>query len=232
MPKKENAAGEMQNYDAKNGRYESGTSTNGAKKDEESKKLTKFQKKKSAFEDFNNKRRGVKEEVSDDEINQALEDWVHEATDDDSVETYANNISKKLKVDKERVIDLILKQAPKGTDRDTQFLKIYDEVGESDDVEHDEDYERSWGPVKDDEEDFETINNKRMGKNVEKESEIKVGDEIHNIDKREWLKVYDIKGDTVYLRGPNTLMKKVSRKEFEEMKNRSPLNKKESKLPF
>lgn len=55
--------------------------------------------------------------------------------------------------------------------------------------------------------------------------EIKIGMKVHNVFKREWLTVYDIIGNIIYLRGPYTITLKLDKIEFEKMVNASPLNK-------
>lgn len=54
---------------------------------------------------------------------------------------------------------------------------------------------------------------------------IKIGMRIHDIYKREWFTVVDVKGDMVYLSAPPFCHRRISKKEFEELYKASPINK-------
>jgi len=51
-----------------------------------------------------------------------------------------------------------------------------------------------------------------------------IGDSVHDIKNREWLTITKIEGDTIYLKGYTTILRKVSREEFERLVKSSPLN--------
>ena len=109
MPKKENAAGEMQNYDPATGRYEGGTSGGGESKKEE-KKLSSFKKEPSEFNKANAKRMGKKSKVEDWQISEALDDFKWQVTQETTVGQYAQETADRLGIDKEDVLAIMKKE--------------------------------------------------------------------------------------------------------------------------
>lgn len=123
MPKKENSAGEMQNYNAENGRYESGTGGGESKK--EDKKLSSFKKEPSEFEKANDKRMGKKlNKVEDWRISEALDDASWSVTQNTLVGKYAEDIAEKLDIDKEDVLRVMSKEAGRELKEDENLAKI------------------------------------------------------------------------------------------------------------
>ena len=136
MPKKENSAGEMQNYNPETGRYEGGTSGGGESKKED-KKLSSFKKEPSEFDKNNAKRMGKKSKVEDWQISEALADFEWQITSETTVGQYAQETADRLGIDKEDVLAMMKKELQKELKEDDNLARIW--FGEDiDDEEADE----------------------------------------------------------------------------------------------
>ena len=141
MPKKENSAGELQNYNAETGRYEGGISGGGESKKESGstdKKLSSFKKQPSEFEKANAKRTGKKAKVEDWQISEALADFEWQITSETTVGQYAQETAERLNIDKEDVLAIMEKEIGKHGE-DENLSKIW--FGEQIDDEEDADEE-------------------------------------------------------------------------------------------
>lgn len=135
MPKKENSAGKMQNYNPETGRYEGGASGGGESK-KENKKLSSFKKQPSAFDKANAKRMGKKSKVEDWQISEALADFEWQITSETTVGQYAQETADRLGIDKEEVLAIMEKEVGKHGE-DENLSKIW--FGEQIDDEPSED---------------------------------------------------------------------------------------------
>lgn len=156
MPKKLNFLGGQQNYDADNGQYlpalqgPNGESPSGFKS---------FQKPKNEFEKNNEKRLGKKkakgekkdekkwtsddvenvgDDVDENEIAVALDDYEYLITDKTTVKSYAEDIAKKIKTSPDKVKKVIEKQAGVDLGDDEKMADILENLNKEDeDIEND-----------------------------------------------------------------------------------------------
>lgn len=135
MPKKENAAGKMQNYDPATGRYEGGASGGGESKKEE-KKLSSFKKEPSEFSKANAKRMGKKSKVEDWQISEALADFEWQITSETTVGQYAQETAERLGIDKEDVLAIMEKEIGKhGEDENLSKIWFGEQIDDDDEPE-------------------------------------------------------------------------------------------------
>lgn len=82
-------------------------------------------------------------EVTDEDISEALADYEWQITDSTTVDDYARETAEKLGIDKQRVLDVIMNEAP---DKITPDMKMFKVVG-LDDGNEEEDEEKVFKPT-------------------------------------------------------------------------------------
>ena len=148
MPKKPNFLGGMQNYNPDDGKYEPALVGADGKVPDSFKSFKKGDEKNESFDEINDKRMGKKKsekkkdedkkepkdekkpedveelEVNEDKISEALADYQWQVTDKTTAGEYAEETAKKLGISKEKVFDVIKKQAPNEIKESSNMSKI------------------------------------------------------------------------------------------------------------
>ena len=84
-------------------------------------------------------------EVTDEDISETLADYEWQITDSTTVDDYARETAEKLGIDKQRVLDVIMNEAP---DKITPDMKMFKVVGFDDENEEEDEAKQSYGNSK------------------------------------------------------------------------------------